>query len=726
MDKLSSSNRQKALHHSWSDPLKDTEKKQSAVCIAGAHRSGTSMLTRLLNVCGLELGPESELMPAQADNPDGFWEHLRFLELNDEVLNSLGGAWDLPPRSDEDFSDVRLDPLRMKGSLLIEKFDSAGVWGWKDPRNSLTIPFWKSILPGLKILVIVRNPLEVAYSMHERNGTSYSFGLRLWEIYNRRLFEATTARERLVTHYDLFFEDPEKELNRIASFLGLPADRVNHAATLVAQGRRHTHFTTEQLIDARVSPKVVDLYRTLMEEAERGAAKKRIKAAQGASGKDAGAGESDLLPGAITRLNSAVPAGEIVRRTEIAHRAAIENLHQEIRKLTLHLARQDGRIIEMEKERLTYVAELSAKAERLAAEIENIRKLFRAQSASLAESEARSDQLVARLRRQLQVTKKLTRLLDDFENAATRLRSSRRWQIANPIATLREKISPGRGLLGYGHLERIISAYHEWLTAHPEMAAIDDHIRMLDSGVLPPAPPTVSVNKSELPPAPTRPIEFPIHEEVEISIIIPVFNQLRFTRACLASLQEHSDAERFEVIVVDDCSSDSTSDVIGKIPGVVYLRNQSNSGFTSSCNRGAQAARGSYLLFLNNDTTVTSGWISALRETFDNEPEAGLVGSKLVFPDGRLQEAGGIIWKDGSGCNRGKFDDPDKPEYNFLREVDYCSAACVMIPKSLFERVGGFDSKYSPAYYEDTDLAFKVRREGFKVLYQPLSTGGAL
>jgi GT2 family glycosyltransferase/glycosyltransferase involved in cell wall biosynthesis len=299
--------------------------------------------------------------------------------------------------------------------------------------------------------------------------------------------------------------------------------------------------------------------------------------------------------------------------------------------------------------------------------------------------------------------------------------------MANPIATLKEKISPGRGSLGYGHIEIIVSAYRKWLTTHPEVAAIDDQIRLLALGGVPPAASAPArVNKlatvESVPPVPTKPIEFPIHEEIEISVIIPVFNQLHFTQACLASLQQHPDAERFEVIVVDDYSSDATSDVIGKIPGVVYLRNERNSGFTSSCNRGATEARGSLLLFLNNDTAVTPGWLSALHETFGNVPNAGLVGSKLVFPDGRLQEAGGIIWKDGSGWNRGKFGDAEKPEYNFLREVDYCSAACMMIPKSLFERVGGFDSKYSPAYYEDTDLAFKVRREGFKVLYQPLST----
>src|SRR5438552_5828109 len=109
--------------------MKKSAATQTVICIAGAHRSGTSMLTRLLHTCGLYLGPESELMPAQADNPEGFWEHLGFVALNDELLNELGGAWDLPPKADENFAGTRLDPLRMKARLLIEGFASARVCG---------------------------------------------------------------------------------------------------------------------------------------------------------------------------------------------------------------------------------------------------------------------------------------------------------------------------------------------------------------------------------------------------------------------------------------------------------------------------------------------------------------------------------------------------------------------------------------------------------------------
>ena len=197
-------------------------------------------------------------MPPQADNPDGFWEHLGFVALNDELLGALGGAWDLPPKTDENLSDERPDPLRMKARLRIEGFHSAQIWGWKDPRNSLTLPFWEDLLPGLKTLMIVRNPLEVAYSMGKRNRTSYALGLRLWEIYNRRLFEAASEHDRLVTHYDLFFENPENELRRIANFIGMPDAKVHDAAKLVATRRRHTHFTIDQLIDAGVSEELID------------------------------------------------------------------------------------------------------------------------------------------------------------------------------------------------------------------------------------------------------------------------------------------------------------------------------------------------------------------------------------------------------------------------------------------------------------------------------------
>lgn len=217
-------------------------------------------------------------------------------------------------------------------------------------------------------------------------------------------------------------------------------------------------------------------------------------------------------------------------------------------------------------------------------------------------------------------------------------------------------------------------------------------------------------------------IRLPTWPQAQVSIVIPVYNKIAYTLACLKSLAAHAGEASFEVIVVDDCSTDDTVERLADIDGVRTIRNALNLGFVGSCNAGAAAAQGEYLLFLNNDTVVTPGWLEALLRCFAEESDAGLVGAKLVYPDGRLQEAGGIVFRDGSGWNYGRFEDPADPRYNFRREADYCSGAAILLRRALFDQLGGFDQRYAPAYYEDTDLAFAVRAAGYKVYYEPQST----
>lgn len=216
------------------------------------------------------------------------------------------------------------------------------------------------------------------------------------------------------------------------------------------------------------------------------------------------------------------------------------------------------------------------------------------------------------------------------------------------------------------------------------------------------------------------PLVFPDSDKPKVSIVIPVFNQFFFTYQCLASLLRHWPAASAEVIVVDDASADETLWIKDLVQGVRLIRNRSNQGYIESCNRGASRARGEYLLLLNNDTLLTPGAVDELLQTFD-DAKVGLAGSKLLYPNGQLQEAGCIVWRDATAWNYGRLEDPESPDFNYRRQVDYCSGASIMIPRAIWDELGGFDRHYRPAYYEDADLCLRIRQAGYDVVYQPLS-----
>ena len=214
---------------------------------------------------------------------------------------------------------------------------------------------------------------------------------------------------------------------------------------------------------------------------------------------------------------------------------------------------------------------------------------------------------------------------------------------------------------------------------------------------------------------------FPPCETPLVSIVIPVYNQWETTRACLIAILENTSDIHYEVIVADDGSQDDTRYLAELAPGVHYIANSENLGFLRNCNNAALQGKGKYLVLLNNDTQVQPGWLAPLVELAQQDENVGIVGPMLLYPDGRLQEAGGIIWRDGSGWNYGRLDFPERPEYNYLKETDYISGACILVRKSLWDEIGGFDDRFAPAYYEDTDLAFEARHKGYKVIYQPRS-----
>ena len=216
-------------------------------------------------------------------------------------------------------------------------------------------------------------------------------------------------------------------------------------------------------------------------------------------------------------------------------------------------------------------------------------------------------------------------------------------------------------------------------------------------------------------------LDIPTQRKPKVSIIIPAHNKVRVTYYCLCSILVAYNKTSFEVIVVDDGSTDDTNRLEEIVSGIKVVRNTEPQRFIEACNAGAKAARGEYIILLNNDTEVTDGWIDELIDGFNRFPSVGAVGSKLLYPDGKLQGAGGIVWGSGNPWNYGTAQNPWDPRFMYARQVDYICGAALMTTKKIWKEVGGLSDYLKPMYFEDTDFSFKVREAGYKTYYIPSS-----
>jgi GT2 family glycosyltransferase len=213
-------------------------------------------------------------------------------------------------------------------------------------------------------------------------------------------------------------------------------------------------------------------------------------------------------------------------------------------------------------------------------------------------------------------------------------------------------------------------------------------------------------------------LALPASTAPDVSILLVLFNQAPLTFACLQSIADTVDLAT-EVIIIDNASTDETTALLERLDGARIVRNAENRHFLAAVNQGAALARGKTLLLLNNDACLRLGSLRAAFDTLCSDPSNGAVGGPIILPDGRLQEAGSIIWRDGSCLGYGRGADPAAPEFQFQREVDYCSGAFLLVRHSVFAELDGFDPVFAPAYYEETDFCMRLRAAGYRVIYEP-------
>jgi hypothetical protein len=733
------------------------------ICIAGMHRSGTSLVAHTLKMCGLHLGDHQDLVPASPANPDGYWEHRRFVEINEELLAILGGNWatpaTIPEASSVEWSrNAALAKVRRMAQELCAGFAGHEPWGWKDPRSSITLPFWLGLLPDLKIIISVRHPLEVAASLKRVDpNSSIAMGVDRWLTYCRRLLADSPVRRRMLTHAGGYFCEPALEIRRIAQFAGLTPspEALERAVAIIRPDLRRNRFTADEVADFDLPSEALDLYARMCEEAGWNEARARALSPSRAPGGAAAVEEFDRLFTARTahaRRLAAVDASFERQQKEIDRRdddllwamqsgITLRGFAREYRRLVEY-----RRMVRTLRRTLPYVVPPDAAMLVISRGDEELLLGANARyfpqgpdggysgyhPASSLSAIAHLEALRAKGADFLVVPATETWWLEQYRDFGRHVRSRYRVLLEDPwscsVFALHDS-EPMRKTVA-DEFQEAISACEELLQREPAILDWGTGLR-LASGF-----PDRTVFS---PPVDDHVLPF-LDQSVD-AIAVPAAAPERIAEArrvastavlIVAGAAEESATLHVEWVAGSTGQLPSVSIIVPShgaelesSPMVRSLRETLPDRFNAEVltghdvATGALRATGEILVFLEPGAVVLPEWLAPLLRLFRDRPKAGAAGGKVFDLDGRLEHAGGVISTAGWLRSIGEEECAAGSVFDVVRQVEWCSPVLLATRRKLFTELGGFDDRYQSPAYAAADYCLRLRERGHDVLFQP-------
>lgn len=745
------------------------------IVILGPPRSGLGLAAELIQRRGIHLANRSlgSFLERGGARPS----------LDERILAALGGGWDDPPGAATGWETTgRVAGLLAEAERRAAELATWEPWAWYHPAATFTLPLWRRAIPDLATIVVVRNPLEVMESLRSSCGCSMPSALRIVRLYLTSLARQARTGRIVVTHHGALSSDPEREADRILGRLGI--EREGDAAGDAGRASRPRsgvpRFTLRDLSRCGMPDDIVASYAALCAEARfadhgdgveaeapAGVLDELAVAIAAAEASSAVGNLLESLRGDIASRDEALQDSLDEIRFHLSHvpvpaaRQVYRNVVRRCRGLVRECVPQDATLLVVSKGDDDLLAHRGIASWHFprdprgmfagwhpagdVAAIAHLEVLRSGGATHLLVPETYDWWLTSYpgFREHLETRHRLVERRAGagklFELLA---RPERRPEGGSPEEVVR-RVSAALGRpaqvldLGGGSAGADLFGDAIRFTAEPPcdgmpLPHVDDSVDVVataggDRWVTAEARRVASLAVVDV--TGSAPVEWiaplPATRLPSASIVIPVWNNWPVTRGCLVALRGTlPESSAIEIIVVDDASTDETGRELAAWsavePRLRILRNAANVGFVGSCNAAAAAATGDVLVFLNNDTVPLPGWFEALLRSFADLPGAGAVGGKMLFPDGRLQEAGGVIFADGSACHFGRGEaDAAAPPFDLPRPVDYVSGAMLATPRPLFAEMGGFDPAFAPGYYEDTDYCFRLRERGRGVWFQP-------